>query len=200
MSVLVFNLISLLALYVHIVCATILVGGTLFYEMVVPQAIEDLRNEHQLEVMGRARWVFRWIVWPAVGGILLSGMVLAVANWDSYIRADVQVLTVTSATTQEFTAEPRPASQRPGWWWAAHASTGMMALIIAIFLTTGRRPPESPVAWMRFNLVILLIVMFLATATRHVRAIAERPPGALQPLVMPVQLLPPPATMPNDNE
>ena len=43
----------------------LLVGGFLFYEMVVPMAIADLKEEAQIAVFARARWVFRWIIWSA---------------------------------------------------------------------------------------------------------------------------------------
>ena len=48
--------------WLHIVCTTLLVGGTLFYEFVIPKAIEDLKEETQLAVLGKVRWVFRQIV------------------------------------------------------------------------------------------------------------------------------------------
>jgi hypothetical protein len=42
-------------------------------------------------------------------------------------------------------------------------------VLIAVYLTTVPRPPDHPIGWMRLNLVILLVVIFLASATRHVR-------------------------------
>lgn len=175
MSLLMLNLLSLLARYIHIVCATLLVGGTLFYEMVVPVAIEDLRSEHQLEVMGRARWVFRWIVWLSLSLILLSGVVQVWVLWDIYSRAEYPVPMVVGEMNQSPVQwEHLPPAQRPGWWWVAHASAGVVALLIALSLTMGRRPPERPVEWMRWNLMVLLIVIFLGTATFHVRLVFQR--------------------------
>jgi len=76
------NIILLLSRYLHIVCVTLLVGGTLFYEMVVPVAIGDLKTEQQLSVFARARWVFRWIVWLSAGILLISG---TVTTWISFL-------------------------------------------------------------------------------------------------------------------
>ncbi len=53
------TLIFLISRYLHIVCATILVGGTLFYEMIVPAAIDELRPEQQLLIFARAQVVFQ---------------------------------------------------------------------------------------------------------------------------------------------
>jgi peptidoglycan/LPS O-acetylase OafA/YrhL len=175
-------LIEFLARYLHIVCATLLVGGTLFYEMVVPIAIDELRPEQQLLVIARARWVFKWIVWLSALFILLSGAVSARTHWraytdDSYYQnrapAGIQA-------PRDMSGDISPAG-RAGWWWVAHASTGIISVIIALSLTIGKTPPSQPIRWMRLNLMILLLVMFLATATRHARLAAEQrriAPGA----------------------
>src|ERR1700759_983500 len=110
----------ILTRYVHIVCTTMLVGGTLFYEMVVPIAIDDLRKEQQLGVFGRARWVFRRIVWWSAGLLLLSGAFSTVYHMKSYTRAEVdeRIEVYQALRTAEVTTGP------PGWWWAAHTASG----------------------------------------------------------------------------
>ncbi|MDP9174686.1 MAG: hypothetical protein M3O30_12585 [Planctomycetota bacterium] len=168
------TIVDLLARYLHIVCATTLVGGTLFYEMVVPIAINDLREEQQLLVFARARWVFKWIVWVSAVLILLSGVLSTYKHWKNYTDESYYALQpgVNSNSTLEARQEVSAAG-RAGWWWVAHASTGVMAVIIALSLTIGKAPPSQPIRWMRLNLVLLLLVMFLATATRHTRLQAE---------------------------
>ncbi|MGA2443179.1 MAG: hypothetical protein ABSH08_19675 [Tepidisphaeraceae bacterium] len=146
-----YMLIFLFARYLHIVCATVLIGGTLFYEMVVPPAIDELKQEQQLFIFARARWFFKWIVWVCAATILISGVVSTYGHWAEYNRESVYQLA------------------RPGWWWAAHASCGILAVLISVSLTVGKVPPSQPIRWMRLNLVILLLVMFLATATRQTR-------------------------------
>ncbi len=169
------NIFYLIARYLHVVCATLLVGGTLFYEMVVPIAIQDLRSEQQLAIMGRARWVFRWIVWLAAGVILISGVVSAQRHWRVYEADGISVIN-RADTTQ---IRPPSAALRPGWWFAAHAAAGLTAVLVALTLTIGRRLPERPVLWMRMNLVVLLIVIFLAAATRHVRLLVSEKAAAI---------------------
>jgi hypothetical protein len=169
MTHLLVNLVYLLSRYLHIVCATLLVGGTLFYEMVVPEAIAELRDEHRLAIFARARWFFRRIVWLSSAAIILTGIIESAHHWPTYTH--VEAAAMAAASTRPVTAADS-IGVRPGWWWAAHASTGIIAVLIAISLTAGPRPPEHPVRWMRLNLGILLIVIFLATATRQVRLIA----------------------------
>jgi hypothetical protein len=168
-----YTLLFFLGRYVHIVCATLLVGGTLFYEMVVPIAIDDLRQEQQLLVFARARWVFKWIVWWSAILIVLSGVVSTCEHWHRYNTVEYYRPEVTTETQGNL---PRvvPAAGRAGWWWAAHVSTGVIAVFIALSLTIGPVPPAKPIRWMRLNLVVLLLVIFLATATRQARLSAEQ--------------------------
>ena len=74
--------------WVHLVAATVLVGGVLFFEFVVPLATADLKEEQQLAVFGRARWVFRNVVWLSVAMLILSGAVSLWRNWLLYEADD----------------------------------------------------------------------------------------------------------------
>jgi len=181
------TLVYLFARYLHIVCATVLVGGTLFYEMVVPPAIDDLKMEQQLFIIARARWLFKWIVWVSAAIILLTGVVSSYSHWGEYSRdEEVQVVHVGSHASELSESSPMA---RPGWWWAAHGSCGVLAVLIAVSLTFGKTPPVQPIRWMRLNLMILLLVMFLATVTRQTRLERSRPPqqplGTVEPNEMP---------------
>ncbi|MGA3067449.1 MAG: hypothetical protein ABSF29_11445 [Tepidisphaeraceae bacterium] len=166
-----------LARYLHIVCATALVGGTLFYEMVVPVAIDELRPEQQLIVFARARWVFKWIVWAAAVMIILSGIVYTTEHWKQYASDQYNRPELPPGMTTTMPREIPPGS-RPGWWWVAHISTGTIAVLIALSLTTGPVPPARPIRWMRLNLMLLLLVMFLGSTARQARiSELQRPPN-----------------------
>ena len=175
MSDAVFNILILVNRYLHIVAATMLVGGTLFYEMVVPVAIDELKPEQQLSVFARARWLFRWIVWASAALLLISGVISSARNMGYYLYGESLVLPrVPFAPPPPGFDLPQSAWLKAGWWWAAHSSTGVISVLIAVFLTTSRKPPIHPIPWMRLNLVILLIVIFLGSATRHVRRMNEQ--------------------------
>ena len=170
----VYNILILINRYLHICCTTLLVGGTLFYEMVVPVAIDELKPEQQLSVFARARWLFRWIVWGSAIVLLITGGISSYRNMGYYLQGEELVPRVPFAPPPADHELPHSAWLKAGWWWAAHASTGILTVLIALYLTISRRPPVHPIGWMRINLVILLIVIFLGSATRHVRRLNEQ--------------------------
>jgi len=173
-SDLVYNILILVNRYLHIVCTTLLVGGTLFYEMVVPGAIDELKPEQQLSVFARARWLFRWIVWGSAIVLLATGIISSYRNLGYYLQGETLVPRVPFAPPPPDADLQQSVWMRAGWWWAAHASCGVLSVIIALFLTISNKPPAHPIPWMRLNLVILLIVIFLASTTRHVRRMNEQ--------------------------
>ena len=67
------NMLYLIGRYLHVVATAVLVGGTLFYEMVVPGAIDELRDVQRLSVFARARWMFKGIVWASAMVLLVTG-------------------------------------------------------------------------------------------------------------------------------
>ena len=154
--------------YVHIVCTAVIVGGTLFYELIVPVAIGELKQEQQLSVFGRARWSFKSIMWGCALLLILSGVVSTIRLWGEYTGGETMAQQLARQGTG---AVGSTASDihRPGWWWAGHASTGVVALFVAVSLMTVRRPPDYPLYWMRVSLTILLVVIFLGTVARHMR-------------------------------
>lgn len=165
----VFNTIYLLSRYVHVVAAALLVGGTLFYEAVVPVAIDDLREGQQLSVFARARWTFKTIVWVSAVLLLISGGIAAYRNTYAYFGDEVKQLRgeQTAAAAVERLRTARPSV--PGWWAVAHMGLGLVSIVIALVLVSGRTPPRRPIGWMRLNLLLLLIVIFLGSTTHHVR-------------------------------
>ena len=165
----------------HIVCTTVIVGGTLFFELIVPVATGELKPEQQLHVFGRARWSFRTLVWTCAILIVISGIVSSVRRWNDYnleVRYHQAMNPHAAPEARTISSEMR----QPGWWFVAHASAGVIALFFAASLMTVRRPPESPLYWMRISLMILLVVIFLATIARHMRLSAYEAEHALPPV------------------
>jgi hypothetical protein len=161
--------IYLISRYVHIVATTLLVGGTLFYEAVVPVAIDDLREGQQLSVFARARWTFKGIVWISAVLLLISGAIFAYRNTYAYFGDELRLIRwgEFADTTQPGVGDTTLSV--PGWWAVAHMALGLVTIAIALVLVSGRTPPRRPIGWMRLNLLLLLIVIFLASTTHHVR-------------------------------
>lgn len=136
-----------LSRWLHIVATATLVGGALFYEFVIPKAIEDLKEETQLSVLGRVRWIFRRLVIFSTTVLILTGLIETWRVWPNYHGS--------------FDAA------RP--WWAWHVIVGAVAMAIAVLITLGDRVPRHPIAWLRVAFVVLLVSAVFAAITRHVR-------------------------------
>jgi hypothetical protein len=169
MNEILINVLFLLNRYVHVVATTLLVGGTLFYETVVPLAIADLKDEHQLAVFARARWVFKWIVIVCVIALLASGGISVWRNWPAYSGDEEALFQTLVLKAQAVKVEGLSPWQNPRTWVIGHAVLGLASLVLALMLVWGDRPPTKPVRWMQLNLMMLLLTIFLASATRNAR-------------------------------
>lgn len=144
--------------WLHLVATALLVGGVLFYEFVIPRALDEMKDEHQLAVFGRVRWFFSKVVYISALIILVTGAVSAWKAWDTYQQSH--------------------SVETPGFWFVLHAGLGLITLAIALRLTLSPRMP--PLSWMRVNFILMLVVIFLAGVARHVQtavAPAPRPTG-----------------------
>jgi uncharacterized membrane protein len=140
--------------WLHIVACTLMVGGVLFFEMVVPLATADLREEQQMAVFGRARWVFRRIFLLATLLLIITGAISTWRMWRLY-HLDEQ-------TVGGFFFGSRP-------WLVGHAALALVAFWIGLLVMRTKRLLPRPVSWLRVLLVILFISMFTASVARHMR-------------------------------
>ena len=148
------NTLSPINRWVHMVSSTLLVGGVLFFEFVVPLATADLREEQRMAVFGRARWVFRSVAILSVILLIISGLINAWQLWPLY-RQDEKIF-------GGFLYGARP-------WLYGHLIVSLIAFIIVLRVTNTAHVHPRPVGWLRALLVILLVCIFVASAARHFR-------------------------------
>jgi hypothetical protein len=122
--------------------------------MVLPRATSDLRDEQQLAVFGRARWVFRRVFVLSMLLLIFTGIISAWQMWALY-------------QSDEITAGGFWEGSRP--WLAGHVALAVVAAWIGLRVTYTKRLLPRPVGWLRALLVILLIGIFTASVARHVR-------------------------------
>lgn len=132
--------------WLHVVCTALLVGGALFYEFVIPKAIEDLKEETQLAVLGRVRWFFRQVVIFSTMILILSGTVTCIQQWHLYNGIFHEART----------------------WLYLHIAVAILAMVIANMAVSRRRSPRAPLRLLRVNFVIMLVVIFIASVSRQV--------------------------------
>lgn len=144
----------------HLLASTLLVGGVLFFVLVVPIATSDLPAEHRFAVFGRARWIFRKIVLWSVLVIIVSG---ALSLWRM-----APLFSADHARVHSFWFSSVP------WAWA-HVIVSLLGAAILLRVTATRNIRDHPIAWMWTALTILLLTMMLASITRQIRlSIDER--------------------------
>ena len=153
------NTLAPLNRWAHIAASTLLVGGILFFEFIVPVATEDLIDEQRLAVFGRARWAFRSVVVLCLIVLVISG---AISSWRMLPRYQ----------SDQALAGGQLSSEWP--WFYGHVALAVVGLWIALFVTRTRHLAPRPIGWMRALMVILLLCIFLASVTRHFRLRVEQ--------------------------
>jgi len=163
------NLFYLLSRYIHIVATTMIVGGTLFYEMVVPVAIGELKTEVQLALFGRMRWVFRWVVYTSTLALFITGGASFYRNYHVIDGRFVRLMEQNAGVEKIQALEDSSILNHPKIWFVTHAFTGAGSLLIAVSLVSGGKPPNRPIQWMKLNLFVLMLAIFTASASRGAR-------------------------------
>ena len=158
------------ARWIHVIGTALIVGGTLFFEFVVPRAIDEMKMEDQMSTVARLRLAFRQIVWLSAVILPISGLFSMYQLWPGYFSEGRSTWT---------TAFP---------WAMAHMIGGCIVVLIAVGIVAGRRVPDRARGWLKVNFVIMLAVMFLASASRHVRIFARDAQARLGNKVMPLTL------------
>ena len=140
--------------WVHMVAMTMLVGGVFFFEFVVPLATSDLKEEQQLAVFGRARWVFKKIVWYSIAALLISGALSMWRMWWIYAGDARQIGSYWQGSLP---------------WAIGHVALAIIGFGMVLRVVATHRLRGNPLAWLRATLVVLLISIFVVCVARQVR-------------------------------
>ena len=133
--------------WLHIVPAAIVIGGVFVMRVVLPIGLSVVEPDHQQTVFLRCRRVFKMAVHTSILFLLVSGGYNTWSNWAIY-------------------KETVPWSHA---FWGPHVVLGLTAMAISLYVLAGKEPPKSHAKLMAGNLVLLLIVVFAASATKWVR-------------------------------
>ena len=149
--------------WLHVIAGMLIVGGAFVYEFVLPRALEDLRDEQQMAVFGKVRFAFRAVVLAGTLLLILTGIGQTIQlQHPQSALFDIGVQNYWIGRT------PNPENLTlAGWWCLAHEVLGVLTLIYALKLTFGPKVP--PMSRMRVNFVVLLVAVFLADVSRHIR-------------------------------
>jgi hypothetical protein len=97
--------------------------------------------------------------------IIVTGVILTQEYWRPYRQLDQPASSPWMKTTL---------------WFAAHAVVGVLGMLMAFRLTSGRWLLAQPVRWMKMTLVVLFFSIFFAAVTRYVYlCLHDNPQGTL---------------------
>src|SRR5262249_17064214 len=135
------NIFFLMSRYIHIVATTVIVGGTLFFELVVPLAIGELKTEVQLALYGRMRLGFCWVIYICVLALIVTGSVSLYRNREVINGEFIKFLNTATKDRPEAQQKIQQMQDssiwnRPTGWFIAHLVSGLLAALIAVLLVS----------------------------------------------------------------
>ncbi len=168
------SLIYVISRYLHIVAMAMILGGTVFYLLAVPFAIDELKVESQQVVFARARIIFRWVILLCTLVLLISGAILTARSMWVYRGDNIPLLRQMAIISHPDAPRTHDLDhpsifEQPNVWYALHVAGALLCVLIAVALVRGGRPPTAPLPWMRLNLGLLLVTVLFAVLTRNAR-------------------------------
>jgi hypothetical protein len=146
--------------YVHIVAASLAVGGAFFMRFILPQGSRDLDPQNKEFVFLRSRRAFKLVVHSAILAFLVSGAYNAVRLWPQY-RVNHWVL--------------HPL-------WGLHLFLGLTVFTISVVLLRGVEPPRKHRGWMKANVILMLLTILAASSLKWARERENRFPRTSSPV------------------
>lgn len=142
-------LLPILSRYLHVVPATLVVGGLLFMRFVLPAALErsDLSAEARDALFLRCRRVFKMVVHTSIALLLLSGAYNSYRLFGQY-KADPAIFHAL---------------------WGSHIVLALIVFALAIVVTWGQRPPAAHRTISAITLGLLLLLILVASTLKQVR-------------------------------
>ena len=123
----------------------------------------------QLVLFARMRWIFRSVVYICTATLLLTGSISVYRNWDVLSGEFIRFLAINTSEQEMFHLVGASVFNWPRFWLIAHLISGLLSLVFSVVLVSGGKPPSRPVQWLRLNLFVMLIAIFLASALRSAR-------------------------------
>jgi hypothetical protein len=133
--------------WLHIVAATVVIGGAFFMRFVLPAAMQSQDEAARNQTVTGCRAIFKRVVHGCIALLLLSGIYNSIRMFPQY-AADPSVL---------------------HGLWAAHLLLALGAFGLSIWLFLGERPAAANNRWLAANLVLLVVVVAVGSALKSSR-------------------------------
>ena len=137
--------------WLHIIFATLVVGGVFYMRIVLPAGIRHLDEATRQDVYLRCRRVFKMVVHTAILILLISGIYNSWRLFDQY--KGLHAL------------------------WGTHILLALIVFGISLWLLMGAQPPASHDKWSMVNLVLLILLVAVASTLKNVRERRQAAPA-----------------------
>jgi uncharacterized membrane protein len=144
-------IVAIFSRWLHLISACLLIGGVLFFRLVVPRGLKLLEESQRMPVLLAIRRGFKMIAHSAILFLLLSGIYNTVLAWDKY-KLDKAVLHAL---------------------WGTHILLAGLAITLSLYVLAGKQPPKSHRRLMALNIGLLLLVVAAASSLKWARERAE---------------------------
>ncbi len=134
--------------WLHVVTASIAVGGVFFLRIVFPIGLAALDTEPARAMLLRTRRVFKMVVHSCILLLLISGTYNTFQNWPAYKSMGAGV-----------------GHSLLG----IHLLLALLAFGISLWLLAGREPKQNHLRWMAINLAVLLLTIAAASVLKYAR-------------------------------
>jgi uncharacterized membrane protein len=140
-------ILDILMRWVHVVSAVLAVGGAFFVWAVLPRGIDPLDSEQREAVFLRCRRGFKFVVHPAILGLLVSGVYNTIANWQWYL--------VNPKLMHAF--------------FGMHLLLALLVISISLWLLAGREAKRGHRTWLKANVFLMFLAIAAASGLKWAR-------------------------------
>jgi uncharacterized membrane protein len=149
----------ILSRWLHIISASLAIGGVFFIRFVVPRGVLLLDETPRRQVLLAVRRNFKMVVHTVILLLLITGIYNTWLAWDKY-QLDKAVLHAL---------------------WGTHILLAGFAFTISLYVLAGPEPPRSYRRLMAVNFAVLLLAVAAASSLKWARerAMADHPASAL---------------------
>jgi uncharacterized membrane protein len=140
-------ILTILSRWIHVICACLALGGTVFIRLILPTGLKLLEEDSRQMVFLAVRRTFKIVIHAAITFFLITGVINTIFAWDKY-QLDPPLL-------QSL--------------WGFHILGALVVFTLSLYMLAGAKPPQSHRKLAVINVVMLLLTILAASSLKWAR-------------------------------